>query len=176
MFFVIFWTALVRYTWLSNSSRSFSDNQNFRMFLVSMADIIGSNPSLNNALRASTPPLHFPLHPWIMPLLCEPNDAVWAVAVAKRREYKDAVVVCHSSLPSAVIASPAAFVSVASAVKARKTSRRMAVPLQGLFWPGPVVGLSADIQLRTIEKAIVDWVFFGRAKNCRMYWPWSKEV
>ena len=22
-----------------------------------------------------------------MPLLCEPNDAVWAVAVAKRREY-----------------------------------------------------------------------------------------
>ena len=24
--------------------------------------------------------------PWIMPLLCEPNDAVRAVAVAKRRE------------------------------------------------------------------------------------------
>ena len=45
------------------------------------------NPSLNNALRASTPPLHFPLRPWIMPLLCEPNDAVRAVAVAKRREY-----------------------------------------------------------------------------------------
>ena len=42
MFFVIFWTALVRYTWLSNSSRFFSDNQYFRMFLVSMADIIGS--------------------------------------------------------------------------------------------------------------------------------------
>ena len=40
MFFVIFWTALVRYTWLSNSSRFFSDNQYFRMFLVSMADII----------------------------------------------------------------------------------------------------------------------------------------
>ena len=35
----------------------FSDNQYFRMFLVSM------------------------------PLLCEPNDAVRAVAVAKRREY-----------------------------------------------------------------------------------------
>ena len=58
MFFVIFWTALVRYTWLSNSSRFFfSDNQYFRMLLVSM------------------------------PLLCEPNDAVRAVAVAKRREY-----------------------------------------------------------------------------------------
>ena len=42
MFFVLFWTALVRYTWLSNSSRFFSDNQYFRMFLVSMADIIGS--------------------------------------------------------------------------------------------------------------------------------------
>ena len=42
MFFVIFWTALVRYTWLSNSSRFFSDNQYFRMFLVSMADTIGS--------------------------------------------------------------------------------------------------------------------------------------
>ena len=56
MFFFIFWTALVRYTWLSNSSRFFSDNQYFRMFLVSMADIIGS------------------------------YDAVRAVAVAKRRE------------------------------------------------------------------------------------------
>ena len=62
MFFVIFWTALVRYTWLSNSSRFFSDNQYFRMFLVSMADIIGSYERL-------------------------PNDAVRAVAVAKRREY-----------------------------------------------------------------------------------------
>ena len=65
MFFVIFWTALVRYTWLSNSSRFFfSDNQYFRMFLVSMADIIGSYERL-------------------------PNDAVRAVAVAKRREYVD---------------------------------------------------------------------------------------
>ena len=62
MFFVIFWTALVRYTWLSNSSRFFSNNQYFRMFLVSMADIIGSYERL-------------------------PNDAVRAVAVAKRREY-----------------------------------------------------------------------------------------
>ena len=63
MFFVIFWTALVRYTWLSNSSRFFfSDNQYFRMFLVSMADIIGSYERL-------------------------PHDAVRAVAVAKRREY-----------------------------------------------------------------------------------------
>ena len=62
MFFVIFWTALVRYTWLSNSSRFFSDNQYFRMFLVPMADIIGSYEQL-------------------------PNDAVRAVAVAKRREY-----------------------------------------------------------------------------------------
>ena len=62
MFFVIFWTALVRYTWLSNSSLFFSDNQYFRMFLVSMADIIGSCERL-------------------------PNDAVRAVAVAKRREY-----------------------------------------------------------------------------------------
>ena len=52
---------LVRYTWLSNSSRFFSDNQYFRMFLVSMADIIGSYERL-------------------------PNDAVRAVAVAKRRE------------------------------------------------------------------------------------------
>ena len=60
MFFVIFWTALVRYTWLSNSF-FFSDNQYFRMFLVSMADIIGSYERL-------------------------PNDAVRAVAVAKRRE------------------------------------------------------------------------------------------
>ena len=51
MFFVIFWTALVRYTWLSNSSRFFSDNQYFRMFLVSMADIIGCFPAppLNHA-------------------------------------------------------------------------------------------------------------------------------
>ena len=73
------------------------------MFLVSMADIIGSYERSrrceNNivqtvaaaqgflSLRASTPPLHFPLRPWIMPLLCEPNDAVRAVAVAKRREY-----------------------------------------------------------------------------------------
>ena len=40
----------------------FSDNQYFRMFLVSMADIIGSYERL-------------------------PNDAVRAVAVAKRREY-----------------------------------------------------------------------------------------
>ena len=40
----------------------FSDNQYFRMFLVSMADIIGSYERL-------------------------PNDAVQAVAVAKRREY-----------------------------------------------------------------------------------------
>ena len=39
----------------------FSDNQYFRMFLVSMADIIGSYERL-------------------------PNDAVRAVAVAKRRE------------------------------------------------------------------------------------------
>ena len=63
MFFVTFWTALVRYTWLSNSARFFfSDNQYFRMFLVSMADIIGSYERL-------------------------PNDAVRAVAVAKRREY-----------------------------------------------------------------------------------------
>ena len=61
MFFVIFGTALVRYTWLSNSSRFFPDNQYFRMFLVSMADIIGSYERL-------------------------PNDAVRAVAVAKRRE------------------------------------------------------------------------------------------
>ena len=42
----------------------FSDNQYFRMFLVSMADIIGSYERL-------------------------PNDAVRAVAVAKRREYLD---------------------------------------------------------------------------------------
>ena len=42
----------------------FSDNQYFRMFLVSMADIIGSYERL-------------------------PNDAVRAVAVAKRREYVD---------------------------------------------------------------------------------------
>ena len=62
MCFVIFWTALVRYTWLSNSSRFFSDNRYFRMILVSMADIIGSYERL-------------------------PNDAVRAVAVAKRREY-----------------------------------------------------------------------------------------
>ena len=55
MFFVIFWIALVRYTWPSNSSRFF-----FRQSV---------------------------LCPWIMPLLCEPNDAVRAVAVAKRREY-----------------------------------------------------------------------------------------
>ena len=41
----------------------FSDNQYFRMFLVSMADIIGSYERL-------------------------PNDAVRAVAVAKRREYE----------------------------------------------------------------------------------------
>ena len=40
----------------------FSDNQYFRMFLVSMADIIGSYERL-------------------------PNAAVRAVAVAKRREY-----------------------------------------------------------------------------------------
>ena len=40
----------------------FSDNQYFRMFLVSMADIIGSYERL-------------------------PNDAVRAVAVAKQREY-----------------------------------------------------------------------------------------
>ena len=40
----------------------FSGNQYFRMFLVSMADIIGSYERL-------------------------PNDAVRAVAVAKRREY-----------------------------------------------------------------------------------------
>ena len=63
IFFVIFWTALVRYTWLSNSSCFFfSDNQYFRMFLVSVADIIGSYERL-------------------------PNDAVGVVAVAKRREY-----------------------------------------------------------------------------------------
>ena len=56
MFFVIFCTALVRYTWLSILRVFFSDNQYFRMFLVSMADIIGS------------------------------YDAVRAVAVAKRRD------------------------------------------------------------------------------------------
>ena len=44
----------------------FSDNQYFRMFLVSMADIIGSYERL-------------------------PNDAVRAVAVAKRREYKEII-------------------------------------------------------------------------------------
>ena len=44
----------------------FSDNQYFRMFLVSMADIIGSYERSRR---------------------CENNDAVRAVAVAKRREY-----------------------------------------------------------------------------------------
>ena len=63
MFFVIFWTALVRYTHGYQILRVFlSDNQYFRMFLVSMADIIGSYERL-------------------------PNDVVRAVAVAKRREY-----------------------------------------------------------------------------------------
>ena len=38
-------------------------------------------------VRYSYQLLRFPLRPWIMPLLCEPNDAVRAVAVAKRREY-----------------------------------------------------------------------------------------
>ena len=42
----------------------FSDNRYFRIILVSMADIIGSYERL-------------------------PNDAVRAVAVAKRREYVD---------------------------------------------------------------------------------------
>ena len=72
----------------------FSDNQYFRMFLVSMADIIGSyersrrcENNIVQTVAAATPPLRFPLRPWIMPLLCEPNDAVRAVAVAKRREY-----------------------------------------------------------------------------------------
>ena len=62
MFFVIFelcWSAIHRYQILRVF---FSDNQYFRMFLVSMADIIGSYERL-------------------------PNDAVRAVAVAKRREY-----------------------------------------------------------------------------------------
>ena len=57
MFFVFFelrWSAIHGHQILRVF---FSDNQYFRMFLVSM------------------------------PLLCEPNDAVRAVAVAKRREY-----------------------------------------------------------------------------------------
>ena len=66
MCFIIFWTALLRYTWLSNSSRFFSNNQCFRMFLISMANIIGSYERSRR---------------------CKNNDAVRAVAVAKRREY-----------------------------------------------------------------------------------------
>ena len=45
----------------------FSDNQYFRMFLVSMADSIGSYERSRR---------------------CENNDAVRALAVAKRREYE----------------------------------------------------------------------------------------
>ena len=59
MFFVIFWTALVRYTWLSNSSRFF-----FRQSVLS--DVFGLNGR----------------HHWQFSY-----DAVRAVAVAKRREY-----------------------------------------------------------------------------------------
>ena len=60
LFFELRWSAIHGYQILRGF---FSDNQYFRMFLVSMADIIGSYERL-------------------------PNDAVRAVAVAKRREYK----------------------------------------------------------------------------------------
>ena len=59
LFFELCWSAIHGYQILRVF---FSDNQYFRMFLVSMADIIGSYERL-------------------------PNDAVRAVAVAKRREY-----------------------------------------------------------------------------------------
>ena len=59
LFFELRWSAIHGYQILRVF---FSDNQYFRMFLVSMADIIGSYERL-------------------------PNDAVRAVAVAKRREY-----------------------------------------------------------------------------------------
>ena len=59
LFFELRWSAIHGYQILRDF---FSDNQYFRMFLVSMADIIGSYERL-------------------------PNDAVRAVAVAKRREY-----------------------------------------------------------------------------------------
>ena len=42
MFFVIFWTALVRYTWLSNSSRFFFPTTSTFGCFVSMADLISS--------------------------------------------------------------------------------------------------------------------------------------
>ena len=61
LFFELRWSAIHGYQILRVF---FSDNQYFRMFLVSMADIIGSYERL-------------------------PNDAVRAVAVAKRREYTD---------------------------------------------------------------------------------------
>ena len=59
LFFELRWSAIHGYQILRFF---FSDNQYFRMFLVSMADIIGIYERL-------------------------PNDAVRAVAVAKRREY-----------------------------------------------------------------------------------------
>ena len=60
LFFELRWSAIHGYQILRVF---FSDNQYFRMFLVSMADIIGSYERL-------------------------PNDAGRAVAVAKRREYR----------------------------------------------------------------------------------------
>ena len=64
LFFELRWSAIHGYQILRVF---FSDNQYFRMFLVSMADIIGSYERSRR---------------------CENNDAVRAVAVAKRREYK----------------------------------------------------------------------------------------
>ena len=103
MFFVLFWTALVRYTWLSNSSRFFSDNQYFRMFLVSMADIIGSYERSwrceNNIVQTVAAAQGFlsqsdgnRREQWLTSLTVwtvhshSIYDTVRAVAVAKRRE------------------------------------------------------------------------------------------
>ena len=117
MFFVIFWTALVRYTWLSNSSRFFPTISTFGCFWsqwpTSLAVTSGregvrttsfkpwrphrgscrgataieeNNGSRREQWLTSLTVWTVHSRPWIMPLLCEPNDAVRAVAVAKRRE------------------------------------------------------------------------------------------